>query len=260
MLKFIPEFFCIGKMDLVRNLVSRNMKLKFRRSYLGFFWSLLVPIAMAFTYMILFSYIMRVQVPHYLPFIVFNVMSWSFFSVACLEGLETVIANYGILIKVPISINIFNFSSALTHGFYFVTSLPAIFFFLFLDGLRPNIMYTVLPFLILIFFLITYFISVILAVVYVHLRDIKHVFSVGLQLWMYATPVLYPVSMLPSNFNFLIYLNPLAALYISFHDILFHSRWPQLNYILVSLGWLFGLFCLSAYVYHSFRKNLLELV
>ncbi len=257
-MKFLREYFCIDKLDLVKNLVSRNMKLKFRRSYLGFFWSLLVPISMSFTYMLLFSYIMKVQIEHYLPFIIFNVLSWSFFSVACMEGLETVIANYGILIKVPIEVNVFNFSSAVTNAIYFLASLPVVFLFIFMNGLMPNIMYVSLPALTGILFLNTYFLSVLLAIIYVHLRDIKHLFGVTLQLWMYATPIVYPIEMVPINFKFLIYANPMSALYICFHDVLFHNSWPQLRYVAVSVVWTLFLFLISSSVFYFKRNNLLE--
>src|SRR5689334_7103760 len=96
------DLFCLGKKFLVFNLVSRNLKLKYRRSVLGVFWTLLSPIAMGMVYYFIFKVILKVQMPYYLAFILSGVLPWTFFNQTILEGLESVVGSWSIVTKVPI--------------------------------------------------------------------------------------------------------------------------------------------------------------
>src|SRR3954453_19323172 len=89
------DFFCLGKKFLVYNMVSRNLKIKYRRSVLGVFWTLLSPIAMTVVYYFVFKVILQVRMPHYLVFILSGVLPWTFFSQSLSEGMESIAGSWG---------------------------------------------------------------------------------------------------------------------------------------------------------------------
>src|SRR3954471_24738544 len=93
------DFFCFGKKFLVFNLVSRNLKIKYRRSVLGVFWTLLSPLAMAVIYYFVFRVVLNVRIDHYAVFILSGVLPWSFFGVTTLEGLDSILGNGSLISK-----------------------------------------------------------------------------------------------------------------------------------------------------------------
>jgi ABC-type polysaccharide/polyol phosphate export permease len=118
------DLFCVGKKFLVFNLVSRNLKIKYRRSILGIFWTLLSPVAMGFVYYFVFKVILKVQIPHYLAFILSGVLPWSFFAQTVLEGMESIVSNWSIVTKVPIPIQVFSYVNAVTNLTTLFLALP----------------------------------------------------------------------------------------------------------------------------------------
>src|SRR4051794_1756265 len=87
------DLFCLGKKFLVFNLVSRNLKIKYHRSVLGLFWTLINPLAITLIFYFVFKVVLNVQIPHYLAFILSGMLPWSFFNQTMMEGMEAIVAN-----------------------------------------------------------------------------------------------------------------------------------------------------------------------
>src|SRR3954462_3483713 len=120
------DFFCLGKKFLVFNLVSRNLKIKYRRSVLGVFWTLLSPLAMAFIYFFVFQVVLKVKIDHYAVFILTGVLPWSFFGVTTMEGLDSILGNGSLISKVPVPTQGFPFVVSVTNLVTLVLSLPVL--------------------------------------------------------------------------------------------------------------------------------------
>src|SRR5690349_10337533 len=109
------DLFCFSKKFLVFNLVSKNLKTKYHRSFLGIFWTLISPLSMGLVYFFAFKVVMKVQQPHYLALLLCGVLPWSFFSQTLGEGTESIVNSFGLLSKVPIPLPVFPFVGALTN-------------------------------------------------------------------------------------------------------------------------------------------------
>ena len=118
------SYFCYNKKFLIYNLVSKNLKVKYRRSYLGFFWTALTPISMALMYYFVFQVVLQLQMPQYLVFILVGILPWSFLNLTVLEGMEGVVGNVALLSKVPVPIQVFAFSGAVTNLINLFLSMP----------------------------------------------------------------------------------------------------------------------------------------
>ena len=91
------EVFCLHRKFLLFNLIKRNLKLKYRQSYLGIFWTVLAPALNAGVYFVVFSFVMRVQLPHYLVFMFSGLLAWVFFSISLAHGMESIVNNYSLI-------------------------------------------------------------------------------------------------------------------------------------------------------------------
>src|SRR6202035_5870261 len=120
------DIFCVSKKFLVFNLVGRNLKVKYRRSVLGVLWTLLSPLATVMIFYFVFKVILKVQIPHYMAFLVSGVLPWSFFSQTINEGMDSIVGNAGIAAKVPVPIQIFPLVGAITNFITLFLALPVI--------------------------------------------------------------------------------------------------------------------------------------
>jgi len=243
------DLFCTGKKFLVFNLVSRDLKIKYRRSFLGFFWTVLHPLILCGIYYFIFHEILQVKIPNYVIFILSGVIPWTFFSTSVIEGTETLIGNASLLTKVPIPPQTFPFVACLTNFITFLLAMPIVFSFGLILGVSYGFQLLYLPLLAVILFSMAYSLALILSVAYVHLRDLKHAIGLLMQIWFYATPILYKTEMVPQNLQAIIYINPLGALFTGFHQVFLGDPLLTSN-LLISVAWaaVFYLFAIAVQV------------
>ena len=247
------DLFCLGKKYLVYNLVSRNLKLKYRRSIFGIFWTLLTPIAMASVYYFVFKVVLQVQVPHYLAFILSGVLPWTFFAQTLSEGMESIAGNWGLISKVPVPVQVFPCICTLTNFFTLILSLPVLFFAAWISDAPVGWPLLFLPFFILALLLLTYTFALILGIAFVYLKDLRHILNITLQLWFYGTPILYNENMIPEKYQWILYANPLAGIFTGLHQIMIRGDWPSAEQIILVSGWCLAvlIFCTFFHKYYS---------
>lgn len=252
------DLFCINKKFLVFNMVGRNLKIKYRRSFFGFFWTLLNPMAMAIVFYFVFKIILKVQVPHYLAFILSGMLPWAFFSQTLIENMESLVGNIGLLSKVPIPIQVFPFVGSLTNLVTLTLALPILLAVSIFTSVQLGPSLLALPFYITQLFLIAYSFSLILSVAYVYFRDLRHIISIIMQLLFYATPVVYNESMIPEKFKWILYINPIGAIFSAFHQILVNGEWPSHSQSLISVTWTTVLLIVTTMVRKHLCNELVE--
>ncbi|MGK5088324.1 ABC transporter permease [Bdellovibrionota bacterium FG-2] len=213
------DFFCLGKKFLVYNLVSRNLKIKYRRSVFGVFWTLLAPIGTALVYYFVFKVIMAVRIPQYPLFILTGVLFWTFFAQTVMESMESLVGNWGLISKVPIPLQIFPFTGALTNLINLLIALPVLIGVAFASGVVPGWSFLLLPFYAFCLFLMAYGFGFILAVAFVYFRDLRHLMGIVIQIWFYSTPVVYAEDMIPVKYRWVLSLNPLGKTFEGLHGI-----------------------------------------
>src|SRR4051812_32784739 len=203
------DFFCFGKKFLVFNLVSRNLKIKYRRSVLGVFWTLLSPLAMAVIYYFVFRVVLNVKIEHYAVFILSGVLPWSFFGVTTLEGLDSILGNGSLISKVPVPTQVFPFVVSVTNLVTLALSFPVLLGAALISGVHIGWPVLMLPVYVAALFLLAYSQALLFAIVHVFFRDIKYIAGILMQFWFYATPVVYDSTMIPSKFRWVLFANPL---------------------------------------------------
>jgi ABC-type polysaccharide/polyol phosphate export permease len=248
----------LGKKFLVFNLVSRNLKIKYRRSLLGVFWTLVGPLSMAVIYYFVFKVVLRVEMPHYLAFILSGTLPWAFFAQSLGEGMESLVGNQGLLSKVPIPSQVFPFVGVLTNLITLLIALPVVVLAAMASGVDLSWSTVLLPLLYGCLFLIAYALALILAHAFVFLRDLRHLISLVLQVWFYATPVIYDERMVPAKYAWVLVVNPLGGLFTSLHAILVRGAWPEPGTLATVAAWTLGLSALSRVFQLRWSREVVE--
>lgn len=240
---------------LIHELVSRDLKVKYRRSFLGYLWSLLNPLMMMAIMSLVFSYMFRFDIPNYPLYLICGQTLWSFFNESTVTSMSSVIANGPLIRKVYIPKYIFPmarvFSSFVTMSF----SLVAIVIVMLFTGvsLRWQMLLVPIPLFLLLVFCLG--MGMILSALVVYFRDILHLYTVVIMAWMYMTPIFYPVSALPEPIGFILKFNPMYHYVTFFRDLVLTGTIPTIDVWFGSFG--FSALSLAAgfLIFRKLQKN-----
>ncbi len=252
------ELFCVGKKFLVYNLVSRNLKIKYRRSIFGVFWTLLNPMGSALTYYFVFKVVFHIQIPHYLVFILTGVFPWTFFAQSVTEGMESLVGNFGLISKIPIPFQIFPMVGTLTNFVTLLLATPVLLGAMLFTQSQFGWAIFLAPLLLLGLFVITFCISTILSVGFIFFRDLRHLITIVMQLWFYATPVIYSETMMPEKYRWVFFVNPVGSYFIALRRVVIDGAIPTLNTGLCIVGWTLAFLLLALFVSRKSKQGLVE--
>lgn len=212
----IGALMAVKKYDfLIRQLVSRNFKTKYKRSVLGMFWSFLNPLlTMAVQYTI-FSTLFKSDIPNYGAYLIIGIVLFNFFIEATNTSLTSIIDNAGLIKKVYMPKYIYPFTRVLSAMVNLVISLAPLLIVVLLSGVRLTKALLLVPFVLMCLMLFSLGVGLLLASMMVFFRDTQFLWGVLSMIWMYATPIFYPASILPENLAWVLRVNPLYY-YVTF--------------------------------------------
>ena len=222
---------------LMSQLISRDFKVKYKRSVLGVLWSILQPILMMTVMAIVFSQMFKFKVEgiNYLVYLMTGIIMFGYFSEATSAAMTSVVFNFGLINKVYIPKYIFPIAKCLFCGINFVLTLIPWLGIILLSyvGLGEytchlNIWYLLIPYIFLCLFLFALGIGMIISCVSVFLRDMFYIYSIILTIWNYLTPVFYSIEILPQNLQTIFKFNPLYLYITSVRGIVLSGQAPSL--------------------------------
>lgn len=216
-------------MFLLQQLVSRDFKVKYKRSILGVVWSLLYPLLTMAVMAIVFSNVFKFSTPgvSYLAYLLSGLVMFNYFSEASNLAMSSVVANFSLLNKIYIPKYIFPLSKCLFVGINFLLTLIPLYVVLFATGTGINICHIFLPYAFICLFMFTLGMGFILSAVSVFLRDMFYIYGIVIMMWTYLTPIMYDISTISPKLQPFLKLNPLYH-YINFaREIILYGRIPQ---------------------------------
>ena len=245
--------------ELLRNLVIKDLKLKYRGSALGFVWSLANPLAMLVVYSIAFTYILGVRRPAFVLFLFVGLLAWTFFASTISMATGTIAEAGGLLKSVrfprtvmPMATVLFNLSQYLMT---FAVLLPVMLLVFRVPPAAPMLAYPLVLFLLVLF---TTGVALIVATANVYYRDVKHLVEVALQMMFWLTPVVYDLNDVPERFRRAILLSPMSPFISALHDIFYRQAWPDLTIWLAAAGWGIAMFVGGLMIFLTYEDRLAE--
>ncbi|MBQ8131501.1 MAG: ABC transporter permease [Bacilli bacterium] len=223
--------------ELLKSNVKKEIRGKYKGSFLGVLWSFVNPLLMTLVYAIVFPFLLRNSQDHYTTFIVMAILPWNWFTTSIAQGTNTILVNGGIIKKVYFPRAILPISIVVSGLVNFLISCLIIGIFLICSGIGFSLNIIYLPIVILLQFMLQLGIILITSSIDVYVRDAEYIINFFISLLFYATPVLYSLDMFPAKFKFFLQLNPMATLISSYRDIFYYQTAP--NFML--LGYVFVL-------------------
>jgi ABC-2 type transport system permease protein len=234
---------------LLTNLVKRDFSKKYRRSFLGVLWSVLNPLLMAAVVSVAFSKIFRIQTEHYPVYYLTGTLIFGFMSSATSHALSSMLNAAGLIKKVYIPKYIFPLEKCLfellTTAFTFVAIL------LIMPALGVSLKPTVLLFWVPILYTLVFSVGLgmMLSAVNVFFRDVEHLYGVLTQAWLYLTPILYPVDVLPDSALWLLNINPMYYNVDYFRRVVMYGELPTLRLNIICASFSIGFLILGLLVF-----------
>ncbi|MDB5180422.1 MAG: Transport permease protein [Candidatus Saccharibacteria bacterium] len=209
----ISSIFTKKNRVLLRELVSTDFKLRYQGSILGYAWSLLKPLMLFVILYVVFVYFLRIgqDIEHFPVYLLLGIVLWNFFSEMTSQSLGSIVGRGDLIRKIRIPRWIIVFSSSISALINLGLNLLIVVIFMVINGVEPSLSILLLPLNILEIYIFALGVSLFLAAAYVRFRDISYVWEVVLQAGFYATPILYPLSMVTIDIvQKLLLLNPVA--------------------------------------------------
>jgi ABC-type polysaccharide/polyol phosphate export permease len=202
---------------LLQQLISRDFKVKYKRSVLGILWSLLYPVLNMAVMALVFSNFFKFSTPgvNYLVYVLSGLVMFNYFSEASNLAMGSVVANFPLINKIYIPKYIFPLSKCLFVGINFLLTLIPLYIVILATGTGVNIYHLFLPYAYICLFMFTLGMGLILSTISVFLRDIFYIYGIVLTLWTYLTPIMYDISVISPKLQILLKCNPMYH-YINF--------------------------------------------
>ncbi|MDE6025515.1 MAG: ABC transporter permease [Lachnospiraceae bacterium] len=208
--------------NLLKELVKKGIKLKYRRSYLGIVWSLLEPLLQTVVLTIVFGTLYGREDKTFPVYILTARLLYGFFSTSTRSAVKSIRSNSGLIKKVYVPKYLYPLSVVLYDYVIFLISLIVLFFTSLVLGVHPTIYLLQAPIALILIFLLSYGVSMIMATIGVFFRDMEYLWSVALMLIMYTCAIFYyPEKLLESKWAFLLKYNPLYCIIDIFRSSIF---------------------------------------
>lgn len=202
---------------LLRELVITDFKLRYQGSVLGYAWSLLKPLFLFAILFTVFGLFLRIggDIPHFPVYLLLGIVMWTFFNEATSQGLSAIVDRGDLIRKINFPKYIVIISSTLSALINLCLNLIVVLFFMYINGVEIHWYALLFPIVIIELYIFSLALAFFLSAVYVKLRDISHLWEVLLQGAFYATPILYPISVVFERNEYIakvLMLNPMAQI------------------------------------------------
>jgi ABC-2 type transport system permease protein len=222
--------------DLIWELVVRQLKVRYRRSSIGFLWTMLQPLCWMLVLTVVFSNLFRFSIANYPVYALSGVLFWGFFSQSITTSMNSLRQNAKLLTKVPTPSIVFPISAVVSGVVNMAFSLvPLFLMLLFTDHpVGPSLLFV--PVALLIAALFALGAGLILSPLAVFFADVIELVGVLLTLAMYLTPIFYPMSILPDRFRWFVRFNPIRSVLEVFRDPIYYGKIPPASHLAVAIA------------------------
>jgi lipopolysaccharide transport system permease protein len=247
-------------LDVIAVLLAKELKVRYKGTVLGYAWSVAYPLALACVFNFVFKLVIRIQVENYALFVVIGLFPWQWFQNSVIGANGFFLANGSLIKKVSFPRALLVLTGVLNDLVHFLASLPVIVGFLIWSGILPSASWIwQLPLLLVIQFGVTYGMSLAVATANLFLRDLERLLGIATLLWLYLTPVLYPWDMVPENYRWTFWLNPMTLLVQSWRDMLMTGTLDA-GIVAGAAGWACAILLVGQLVYASLERRFAEVV
>lgn len=214
--------------EMIRNLVRRDLKGRYKGSVLGFLWTFINPLLQLGVYTMVFSIILKNPLEDYYLHLFVALIPWIFFSTSVSGGASCIWSQKEIVKKIYFPREVLPIAYVTSHFINMLFSFIVVFAVLIVTGKGINLLALLcLPVIMLIEYLLALGMAFISSAITVYLRDVEYILGIITMAWQFLTPVMYSVDMVPESLLPVFFLNPMTPIIIAYRDILYYKRIPD---------------------------------
>ena len=244
--------------EFLKTSVKKDIRGKYKGSFLGVLWSFINPLLSVLVYAIVFSKIMRFNIDNYLIYLITGVLPWTFFTTAINTGMTSVLFNANIIKKVYFPRIILPISSVTSSMINFLISCIVIVVFVLFSGIGLSFNILFLPLIVIVQYFFCLGLVFILSAIEIYVRDLEHIINFFLSMAFYVTPILYKADQVPKDFRFILEINPMTHIINSYRDIFYYGRVPNILSLLIVLIFSLVLFFIGYLIFNKLQKSFAE--
>ncbi len=248
--------------DLLYLLVSRNIKVRYSQTVLGGLWAIIQPFFMMIVFSIFFGNLAKVPSDG-IPYPVFSysaLIAWTYFANSVTNSSNSIVSSGGLISKVYFPRLIVPLSSVLSGLLDFVIAFVILIGMMLYYHIYPTFMILLLPIMVVLMMLAATGVGMILAPLNAKYRDIAYTVPFLVQFWMFASPVVYPVSMVPEKYRLIYAINPMTGVIEGFRSVLLGSVAFPMQMLLVSAAVSIALFVTGALYFRQTERYFADVI
>lgn len=242
--------------ELIVQLVKKDIKLKYRRSFLGYLWSILNPLMIMVIMVIVFEQMFSFTIQNYPAYVITGQVCFNFLSESTNQAIYSITGNAALLKKTYVPKYVFTLSKITSSCVNLLFSLGALVIVFIVVKVKFSIYVLMLPVVLIQLYVFCLGIGLLLSSVNVFFRDIQYIYSAFLTAWMYLTPLFYPLDQLPENIQWVIkHFNPLYFYVGQFRDVMMYGRMPGAAIMLAGVGAAGIVMLLGTFVFFKIKDD-----
>lgn len=243
--------------ELLKNLVSRDIKKRYKRSTIGFLWVMLDPLLMMLVFYIIFAGFFSRDIQNYTAYVISGIAMWQLFAQGTRVASLAFINNRNLISKLYIPKSIFPISVVASSLVHFIFSLVPLSGIIIFSG--TDIIYRIifLPLVVGLVFLFSLGISLTISTVSVFFHDVIYIYDVIIMAWMYLSAIFYPISILPEKFRYIMQLNPMYHYITLFRACLYEKTISITGHLLWGIAFAILAFLIGWVIYYKSKDKII---
>ena len=222
---------------MIQSLVHRDLRGRYKASVLGFLWTFIVPLCQLLVYTLVFSVILKSKVERYYLYLFVALIPWNFFSSCLTGGCSCVLQQQALVNKIYFPREVIPISFVTAAFVNMLYCEIVVFAVSILSGVRFSILsLACLPLVMLVEYIFALGITMIVSAVDVYFRDLEHMLGILSMAWMFMTPIMYDVSIVPEKVLPFFYLNPMTSIVTAYRDIMYLGTVPKMETLGIASG------------------------
>ena len=253
MLELLSE--TIRYRELIWALALKELKIRYKRSVLGFLWALLNPLLLMLVLTIVFSTIMPFPTYHYAIFLLSVLLPWTFFSQSLSYAADSIVGNADLIKKVRVAKLVFPVAAVVSNLINLLLSLIPLMLLVLVMRHPFHITWLYLPVPLLALTILTLGATFFFAVANVYYRDVAHILQILLQVLFYLTPIVYAETFFPARWRWVFKLNPLVFSFHGFRLSVYNGQLPELKSVVASFVCAFVALVVGFAIFRKYQEE-----
>lgn len=245
--------------EMIISLVKKDLRGRYKQSVLGFLWTFINPLLQLLVYNFVFSVILKNNIERYYLYLFVGLVPWIFFSTSITGGSTSIVFTKDLVKKIYFPREVLPIAYVTSCFVNMLFSFIVIFLVILISGVGFNFMALMcLPIVMLVEYILAIGIAMLVSALTVYFRDLQHILGIVIMAWLYFTPIMYSIKMVPENVAHLFYINPMTPIIAAYRNILYDKEIPTISTLLHAfiLGILF--LVVGSFVFAKLQKNFVE--